>query len=478
MPLLRETSIYFAGSLIRFSLSIISLPIITSFLTAEDFGRLGIVLAAASLLAVFTTAPVNQSLMLHAPQLRTGERDRLIGTLWLLSAGFGLAALIPVAIAIYVSRQLLPAVNDVPIEALVLYASATLVGVPWYVTGQALTIEGRSRTFTVVTLVGEVIRLAVTIAFLAKVSPTITGISVGVLASAAFLSTAGSVLAPHALRGAEKSLARDALSRTPSFFRLNLATSIRQAFDAGLLSTLAGLGALGLYTHASQYRTGFIMALNAIGYALLPIRLGEAREEPPTFPRTLALVGVVRLFLTLGAVFFITLGRPGIRLLTHDRLTDAHLLVGALVAVLLLTYSMSTHTAVLIVRDRNNVLNGISAAVITVGLIGALLLTIPFGIGGFMVALTLQELAGAILIRRITLGSGPDYARFRDFVIYTIVIWLHIAFVWLLSPSDQALALVWAGSTVVVLVTERAQVRLVLERLRAGWTARRPLGSY
>jgi O-antigen/teichoic acid export membrane protein len=232
---------------------------------------------------------------------------------------------------------------------------AGLIGSPWLVAVEVLTLEGRAGDFSTITIGSSLFGSAATLIALFGLGLGGTSLFIGQLAGAAV-----TLLGSYAvLRGrvGQPRTARWLREMTNSFWSratANLFEHGQMAVERWLLVGFVDLRAVGIFNHAQQYRTYAMQAVNAVSRGTWPSYLEEAREEPPQFRTADETWRIVHVGVFLLGLSFALIGGEVIELVTNGKFGEAQPYATLLLLVLLIQASGKSQMTLLIARNRGH----------------------------------------------------------------------------------------------------------------------------
>jgi O-antigen/teichoic acid export membrane protein len=469
----KSTAIYGTGHVLLRMVSLLLLPIYTSYLTPADYG----ISATLGVLTYFLTPLFQLGIggAMGMVWFATDERGRA-ATLWTafstLLVSASLLAVVAVAMGDTFAGLLFGDLeSEYDLGYLVSVALVTAaMGIVIQPLLTRLQFEERAKTFVGITLSSSVLSIALSVTFIVGLGRGVAG-----FIEAAAISTAVSLVVAMlvSLRGMQfsfrRSVARELLllgiPLVPSYVALFVMLQANKYF----LQASAGLDELGLYTIG--FNIGLLMSLLVGGFtsAWFPFfssYMSQPEHAPRIFARVMTYyvlaIGTVSLMFYIGA-------QPVVQVATQPPFWGAYVSVGpsATTQFLIGVHSVLVAGMYLTRKVRAGVLIQGAAAVVSVIL--NLLLIPPFGAAGAAVALVLGFLAMVIFqhgwnVARVHFQVPFEWRRLAVFA--AIYVATAALFLWNRSwPLVAELALsTIAGLTVVGLVVallsqrERAQV--------------------
>lgn len=410
MTLGRRFSWFFAPSILGNALSFVMVPVVTYYLTAQDIGMYALMVPVVTLggtVALVGSAATCAVSFIDADAI---ERRKLVSTCIWLGLGVALAFALAVGAGWLGIRAMSPALQEVPTAAVVLTLATIVLGVPFGIAAEVITLEGRAAAFATITMLFNITTVAATVLSLSVFHLGALAQFVGAFAGAAVLCAgAFAALWPHLEFGVSDVWMRRIFTLGPSSVVGNLAEGLQPNIERQLLAGSLGLSALGLYAHSLTYRTVMHTGIKAAARSVWPVALLEARAKPLRFEQTRnvwSLVHLVVAFAGVGAVF---VGREIVALLTHGKFTAAYLLIPLWMIYLLVQNTGKGQVALIYAHGAVRQYLWMTVGSYVVGLSVLALLVGPFGLNGAIVAAICQQLAlriGVYVIAR-PFGTFP-----------------------------------------------------------------------
>lgn len=367
------------------------LPVATYILEPADYGAYALVTSVTALGGPLANLGSGYLLAAHYPALQPAERRQLISTLLWLGLGLlilflGGFTLLWSAVADWLKLATIPPM------AIALALGTMVLGFPWLIAIEVLTLERQAQRYALVVVSQTVVSaialvLSLYVWQLGMLSLFMAG------AAGAVVICAGSfwVLWPywgwHCSRRWVRESWRLGIVTTPT----NLLENFYNTVERYSLSAVVGLSALGLYTHSQQYRSLVAMPVKAIGRTVWSTTLTEARQEELTFPQTRVAWDIAFLLLTAVGLIFAALGAEIIGLLTFGKFSAAAPLT-ALWMVYLLTQNTGRPQVGLLFAHRGVVYSQLHLGAVVLSILLVPLLAHWLGLLGAFLALYLQQL--------------------------------------------------------------------------------------
>ena len=388
MNFLKRFVYYVIPSFWRSGLGILVLPITTAILDPKDYGLFALVAGLSMIGASVASGAAAYLSAAHFPTAdhvaRTGLVSTVMGSAVLIGAMLG--AVLPVTWPALV--RMIPDLAVAPDATMWLAVGMTVLAVPWAAAVSFVVIDGRARAFAVTTSLEALAMPCATIAALYIWDLGVLSLFVGALAGCTVTTVSAAIILKRYLRPVFQ------MTWLRSLFRLTAVSAVSAGIDTlyklserALLARYVGLGWLGIYSHSQQYMRLGNQGLKAAYLSAWPVLLAEARSIHGDFEQTRRLVSAMHLAIGIAGIFFATLSREIIALLTHDKFTDAYILAALWMVVLMLKHTSHAAIAVMHVHNKG-VVNMMVQTVTTLIAAPLLLVCIPaFGVYGAVLAM-------------------------------------------------------------------------------------------
>ncbi|MFQ5944603.1 MAG: lipopolysaccharide biosynthesis protein [Anaerolineales bacterium] len=391
MQVSKRFVLYILPALVSTVLALATLPLTTYLLDPADFGLLALAWSVVSIGTLVSQVGAGFLLAAHFPLVDMHEKREMLSTLTFVSMGVVLAFCLAILafwpwIISWLDELLL-----LPQGGLALLLLSLVFLGPWGIASQILIIDRRARPFAYYSIGESVSR---TVAVLVSLYVFDLGVLALFVASAAgqavlFLG-AIMVLGPY-LRPVVSVKWLKEITRLGSVTSIgNFVEQAQRSLESVLLGSFSGLSSLGLYAHSLRYREVTMMAMRAFGYSIWPDTLEEARELESDFPKTKLGWWSIQILVILFGLFFATLGKQLIALLTHDKFTDAYVLVALSTIMVLIKTAGRPALGILFTLKQATILTILTFVMLFVSL-PILLLTVPsIGALGVILSLVVQ----------------------------------------------------------------------------------------
>ncbi len=396
------------------AITLATFPLATLVLGPADYGAFALASAYVAIVTAFAAAAVNFSLATHLAEASAEDRVALVSTATgaaIVGAVLGGALIIGGFQALSAG---IDAVSGVPRSGFMMLVFGAVLAAPWQVATGVLVLDGRAKGFAVGVVMQALCRSAALLASLFVFELGVLSLFIG--------SLAGSVLALAAallvLRGdldwqLNRRWLRIMLARAPAHGVEYISETLDTVIRNSLISSTIGFGVLGLFTHGQQYQLYTIRMFKAVTQSLWPVSLAEARDSAGNFARTIRTLRLMQLMMTLFGLFFASLGKEFISVLTHGKFADAFVFAALLMAVALIRTGAWPQFSLLIAHGRSNTHNNIQTASFVAGIALLVVLIFDFGMVGVMVAVfaqwTIAWIGRYIFARRVLAVPFSDH---------------------------------------------------------------------
>lgn len=425
-------AIYVTGDVLIKATSFFLLPVMTRFLSPEDYGILASVTAFVAVLSLILQMNVNGALMRFYPDATNDEeRKELVGTLVLFSAGWSLLIILLLNVAgasllnnIYKGVRFDPYLRLATWIALI--NSLTILPLC------LLQMQQRPVMHRVLSLTAFVLNTAFVLIFVVGMRMGALGGVVGQLAGAG----AASIPFVLVLRKHMKPVWRSPLLKSCLAFCVPLAGYalggwVTDMSNRVFIERFINLSELGLFNIGNQFAMILGFVLGATGLAFTPIFYETVKVEEG--PRLLARFGVIYVAVTVGIGLAIAvLSRDALQVLTQARYHTAYRVIPLLTAAQALTSFWHLAVNPLMLKKKSlhlTVLMIISAAL---SVVLNLSLIPRYGIVGAAASPLLANmfLNAAVFLFSIRLYPVPyNYRHFALVVVLALLIFVAAAMV-------------------------------------------------
>lgn len=400
MHVSRRFILYILPTLVSTGLALATLPLTTLILDTDDFGLFALAWSVVSLGTLVSQVGAGFLVAAHFPLIDLAEKRELISTLTLMSTMVVLAFCLALLVLWPWIITRLDELRLIPPGAIGLLLLSLVMVVPWGIASQVLIMERNARPFAIYS-VGESISRA--IAVLAGLYILDLGVLALFLASAAgeairFIG-AISVLRPYLKPKVSKKWIKEILRLGSVTSVGNFVEQVQRSLESVILASFAGLASLGLYSHSLSYKEVAMMVSRAFGNSIWPETLDESRDPESNFPKTKQGWWSIQVLIILFGLFFATLGRQLIGMLTHGKFTEAYVLVALSTVVVLIQTAGMPALGVLFTFKQARFLTTLKFIMIGLSL-PILLLAVPIiGAIGVILSLVVQFLVHRVAIQ-------------------------------------------------------------------------------
>ena len=485
--LVKTTVIYGLGQvLIRF-ISLLLLPLFTTYLTPTEYG----ISAVLGLLAV-VLAPIfsiGLGTAIGTVYFHPDDPERRNKTIWTAFAILGLSGLLLGLLGIAFGRGISELALQTPDYQWLVTMSVWCISLATAATPLQLylQLEERAISYAVITVVVALFSIALSISLVVVLRQGIWGLVEANLVSQAlafvlFLLLAARRLKPRLDLSLGQTLVRTGVPLIPGFAFLFI---ILQA-NKYLLQWFDGLDALGVYSIG--FNIGMVMNLVVVAFttAWTPYFLAFSdRQDEARRLFGKIFTYYVFAFGALNLIFYFA-AKPLVMLMTDPDFHNAFVVVGPSATSQFLLGVFSLLLPAMYFAQEVPFVTGIQAAATVVAALANLLLIPPFGIAGAAAALAIGALALVVaqLVwnlkrRRDYFGIAYEWNRVLKFALIALL--YIVPFVWNRSLPLQGEALLSAAAaltlpSVLYLLLSRTE-RDAIWRLVNHWVLRRGLGE-
>jgi O-antigen/teichoic acid export membrane protein len=419
MPL--AAAIYVTGDVLVKAAGFFLLPVMTRFLTPQDYGIMAGVTAFAAVLSLFLQLNLNGALMRFYPDAPDDEsRKDIVGTLVLFSMAWSLVVVLLINVAggalldnLYIGVRFEPYLR-----------LATWIAIANSFTALPLCLlqmQQRPVMHRVLSLTGFLLNTAFVLIFVVGLRLGAYGAVMGQLAGAAAASIPFLLLLRRYMRPVLKS---DIL-KTSLVFSLPLVLYavggwVMDTSNRVFIERFVNLPQLGLFNVGHQFSMVLGFIVGATGLAFTPIFYETVKIAEG--PRLLARFGVIYVAVTLGCGLVIAvLAREALIILTQPQYHDAYRVVPVLTATQALTGFWHLAVNPLMLKRKTGYLTGLMG-IAAAGSVGLNLYLIPrYGIMGAAVS---PLVANVFLTAAVFLVSARLYPvpyNYRHFALIVAV---------------------------------------------------------
>ena len=309
----RQAAIYGTADVFRPVINLVLLPIITRHLSLAEFGILGILLLFGTLTKILFRMGLDSGFFrIYYEQETDEDRGKFITTIFISAlTASSILLLLTVVASASIGNFLLGNGRDY----IILVAVDTFINAFAFVPMNLFRIQGRSGTFTGVSLFRNILNAGF------KVSLVVGGwgvagmLGANVISSAAFVLVLSPTLAASLRKGFSFTMLRKAFSFGLPKIPHSIAYQILNLSDRKLLEWFYSLSESGLYHVAYQFGTGIKFFLSAFELAWSPFVYSILKRADA--PQTMARVATYAAVIVFGVGLAIAvLGRELLALMT------------------------------------------------------------------------------------------------------------------------------------------------------------------
>ncbi|MBX2829863.1 MAG: oligosaccharide flippase family protein [Rhodospirillales bacterium] len=388
---LRANVMYvFVPQVFRAVLGLSVLPVTTMVLEASDFGVFAIYTVISNLFSGLVVSGLMYSISHELLKRKLEGKKKVITSLLVFSFCFS-SLLVAV---LYAFSHFLINIFDYELPGSALYSWVLVVSIflvpVWIIASSIITVESRFPVFAVVSIAETVTSVGVTIFTLFVLGLGRDALFYGALTSAV-TSFVGAIffLRRWICYELDKHFMKAHLLVCLRSLPSSIVEKVRNPFQNLLFAKYVGTSFVGVFNHSQQYMNMTRMMVKAVTNALWKPALVEARDGGD-FHFVLSCWSCMYFFLTILGVFFATVGRDVIGVLTNYKMVDAHWLAAVWMVVLLVENTGRAEVAT--IYDR--------------GLVSAseIMLLISFGISLFLMAILIPSIgvAGSVIATLIS----------------------------------------------------------------------------
>jgi O-antigen/teichoic acid export membrane protein len=225
---------------------------------------------------------------------------------------------------------------------------------------------------------------------------------------------------------------RQALISQPTTATAGFMDGARNFGESLMLSSAAGLAAVGILSHAKLYFNLLHMFASAVAQNTWAKSLQDALDPRSTFDATRKAWAPVQVAIGCAAIVFVFLGRDIVGFISNGKLTEAADYVPVFFMMALIQNSEQPALAVVFALGRGASAAWFRSLLVTVTLILLYPAIVLFGIKGLLVAAVIESCALRLFLRR--LASRDRHVPFQDqigafgcLVIAVAMIYQHVA---------------------------------------------------
>jgi O-antigen/teichoic acid export membrane protein len=420
---------FLAPSVLQAAVSFLTLPIATLWLGPAEYGSFALVSALAGLAsAVACLGSSYVFATVHSSEQRTVQMGQAVSQQVAISLSTSLLFSVLLIWAWPFVGNILPNLKSIPQAGVELAAAAIVPATLWALAADVLTLDGRAKLFALISVSQSLLSAAVLLGTLYWFDLGGLALFLSSAAGAIVLGTGACFSLWRYAEWPEFSTSRiGAFRGAASITASNVLEQIYPTVERNLLAASSGIAALGLYTHAQQYRAIAAAATKALARAIWSVTLTEAQEKSLSFPKTGRHWNFAHLSIAYAGLTFAVFGFEIIGILTHGKFSGAAPYAAMGIALLLIQNSGKPCMGLLYATGK---VEAISRLVFWAGVIGlgTATLTIPaFGLWGAVIATIIPQLTFRIAIqlyvtRYASVPFQDTYAIIGFFMILSFVV--------------------------------------------------------
>lgn len=281
--LVRAMFIYGLGEAATRFLSLLLLPLFTSYLSPADYGVLSILGVLAMVATPVFSLGLNASLGVCYFESAHDVKHHRAAAIWtafgILLASCGVLAVLAVGFAAPISSLAFGTPEEAtPVALLTVSTCLTILRTPLML---RLQFEERARTYAIVAAVASLANICLSLLFVVGLNRGVTGMVLGwTIANAVVLVVVVALSVPEMRLGFDARTARELLRLgiplVPSFASL----FVLQQANKSILQGLRGLNAVGIYTVGLNLGLVVGLAVSGFSYAWHPFFLSYTDRQP------------------------------------------------------------------------------------------------------------------------------------------------------------------------------------------------------
>lgn len=459
---------FLVPSILQAGISFLTLPFATLWLGPADYGSFALVSALASLgCAISCLGSSYVFATVYSSGQRATQMGQAVSQQLVIS---GAISIVLSALLIYAwpaIRNLSPDLEHIPQMGVGLAAASMMPTTLWALAADVLTLDGRAKMFAMVGMAHSLVSAAVLLGALYWTE--LEGLSLFLSnAVAAFILGVGACVAfwrylelPR-FWSSRFGTFRGAASITAS----NVFEMVYPSIERNLLTSSSGLAALGLFTHAQQYRAMVLVATKSLARAIWSVTLTEAQQKPLQFTETGRHWNVAYLALGFAGLAFAAFGSEMIGILTHGKFSGAGPYAAMGLSLLLIQNSGKACTGYIYAKGKAAVFAQMGMAAGALGLVTAVLAIPAFGLWGAVFAMFAHQLffriAMQLYVSRYAVVPFQDACAAIGFVMISSFVIINELFtISLLARAVCCAALFAMLAAVYVMVNRRAAGELI-----------------
>ena len=393
MKVLSRFTWYLAPPMLQGVISFAALPIATLVLGPTEYGMYALVTSTTALVTGIAGISASYPLATHFKNLDEVGRRALVTTLVTLNLMIALFLGACIIGAWLIFGQESGEYAKLPTVAVLIAVASMITAAPWSIGVELSVMLGQARVYGLTLMIQSLVGAIVLVGSLFLLDLGALSLFVAGLASS-MVALLGAWFAMRGYLSARAGI-RDGLRYlhgVPILTVASLLEVVQVAVERNVMAVHLGMAQVGIYSHSQQYRNLLATGVKAIARSVWPTSLDEARTESGLLFRKTHLVwNVTYLAIVLFGLCFAIFGDKVISLLTHDKFTDAYILVAVWAAYLLVQNSGKAQTAMLYAHGRGKAIARISSLSTLFGIAVAIFAIPVFGLFGAASAVILQQ---------------------------------------------------------------------------------------
>ncbi len=428
---------FLAPSFLQAGISFVSIPIATLWLGPADYGSFALVMAFSSLgCAISCLGSSFVFAKIHSSKQKVELMARIVTQQILIALSIAIALAVSLMIFWPYLIQFLPSLQTIPKLGVNLVAVSMLPTTMWSLAADLMTLDGRTKLFAITTMAQSVLSAGALIGSLIWFHTDVSALFFSNAIGAVILGIGAAIAFFRYLTwpdfwGAKTGV----LSGATTITFANIFEMIYPLIERNLLVANIGVAALGLHTHAQQYRTVVGVAIKALARAIWPITLEESQERFLKFNQTRAHWDTAYFVIGIVGIIFATHGSVLIGLITHGKFAEAGPYAAAGIAYLLFQNMGKPFTGILYAKGQATVFAKYSMFAGLLGIIVATVAIPAMGVWGAILAAFTHQLFLRIAMQ--ILVSSKLKVPFQDHwaIAELLLILFMLAIVWALDMS-------------------------------------------
>lgn len=399
---------YASSSLLKIMIAIVTLPLMTLYLDPEDYGLFAVAVAVSAVFAILPQLGSSVALAkgFHGAEL-LARCDRVTSMLFLSNVVGLTAAAVYVLLWGILAQLFIDPMIELGLVALICVAISVLSAGWAVVTAEVLTLDGRARSFALVSVLRDV-----------------TAAAVALIALYGFDAGYHALFFGHAAGAIMDILCGMFLLRKFFIFRLSLdhirdilfdlQLTVTQFIDVGgkaieriIIAKKLGLDILGIVSHSQRYETIFMALVKSVSRSVWPENLNEAKQRNSDFRIARGATRLIATMCLFASIGLCTIGYDVIGLLSHDKFNVAAYFAAAWVGNVAITTTGFAPKAAAYVHGQV----GLISFSLVVGRVASILALMLLITSTGPVAIVVAALLAAVSVKVVTYWG---VARFRQ----------------------------------------------------------------